>query len=426
MIEKIYSFYQQSTGVSTDTRSIEKGNIFFALKGPNFNANKFAARALENGALVAVIDDKNYEIPGKTILVEDTLAALQQMATHHRLQLSIPFLGITGSNGKTTTKELIYSVLQTQFKVVATQGNLNNHIGVPLTLLSINDDTEIAVIEMGANRVGDIKALCEIARPTHGLITNIGRAHIGLFGGFEGVIRGKSELYDFLLKNDGTVFINQNQSILANMGKRFKGPLYYPNETNFYHCTLIAADPFVRLMTEEGVELKTQLIGHYNFDNIATALCIGKFFKVDPEKSLRAVKNYLPQNNRSQVIEKNNNTLILDAYNANPSSMSAALENFRSMKGDKTLVILGDMFELGNDSEHEHRQIGKLVREYGFDDKIFCGMHMKMAHEECPDSKWFEDSNELITFLKNQQYHGYQILIKGSRGMTLEKILEFI
>ncbi|MCK5366991.1 MAG: UDP-N-acetylmuramoyl-tripeptide--D-alanyl-D-alanine ligase, partial [Cyclobacteriaceae bacterium] len=354
MIEKIYKIFLNSAGICTDTRSISEGDLFVALQGPNFNANKFADQAIEKGAIRVIIDDKNYAIPGKTIYVEDGLLALQELAKRHRKSLKIPIIGITGSNGKTTTKELVHAVLSSSFHTFATKGNLNNHIGVPLSVLSITKDHEIAIIEMGANHLGEIALLSSISRPTHGLITNIGKAHTGLFGGFEGVIRAKSELYDFLIKNKGIVFINQNQEILVNMSKRIKNTVFYPNEESYYHCSFAGADPFVELKTGHGNTIKTNLPGKYNFDNIATALCIGKYFNVAEEKANNAVAAYTPKNNRSQIIQKGNNTIILDAYNANPSSMEKALENLTQMKSNSKVAIVGDMFELGDDTIKEH------------------------------------------------------------------------
>ena len=266
MIEKIYQIFLDSTGICTDTRSIREGNLFFALKGPNFNANKFAEKAIESGAKMAVIDDRKYEIPGRTIFVEDGLDALQKLARLHRENLDIPIIGITGSNGKTTTKELIYGVLSSSYRTFATKGNLNNHIGVPLSILSITRDHELAIIEMGANHLGEIALLSSISRPTHGLITNIGKAHTGLFGGFEGVIRAKSELYDFLIKNDGTVFINQNQEILMNMSKRINKTIFYPHAGSYLPCEFYCADPYVKVKIREGTILQTRIVGSYNVE----------------------------------------------------------------------------------------------------------------------------------------------------------------
>lgn len=426
MIEKIYSVFQESTGICTDTRNIKKGNLFIALKGPNFNANKFAALALEKGAIAAVIDDKDYQVPGKTILVKDCLSGLQDLARHHRQQLGIPIIGITGSNGKTTTKELMHAVLDSSFKTFATQGNLNNHIGVPLSILSIENDHEIAVIEMGANHVGEIAELCTICMPTHGLITNIGKAHIGLFGGIEGIIRGKSELYDYLIKNGGTIFVNQNQEILMNMSKRMQNPVFYPNSGSYCPCKLVEADPFLKVETEDSKTIVTQLVGKYNFDNIASALCIGKYFDVPADKATTAIANYQPANNRSQIIKKGTNTIILDAYNANPSSMEKAIENLAQSKSKKKVAIVGDMFELGDDEQKEHEAVGKLLKTQGIHEAYFCGTRMKYAFDTFGQGNYAKDKTELINQLKDQTFSHAEILIKASRGMALEDVVEYI
>jgi len=426
MIEQIYQIFLESTGICTDTRNISKDNLFIALKGPNFNANKFAKQALDKGAIGAIIDDNSFAIPGKTIYVDDGLATLQELARIHRKKLKIPIIGITGSNGKTTTKELIYTVLNSTFKTYATQGNLNNHIGVPLSILSITKNHEIAVIEMGANHLGEIAMLCSITQPNHGLITNIGKAHTGLFGGFEGVIRAKSELYDFLIKNNGKVFINQNQEILMNMSKRIKESVFYPNVDSFYHCELSGADPFVEFIAENGKPVKTNLIGAYNFDNIATALCIGKYFNVPALKANEAVSNYKPQNNRSQIIQQGTNSIILDAYNANPSSMEKALENLANMNSSNKVVILGDMFELGDDTKTEHAQIGNKLNDLNIQRALFCGESMKYAYEAYGHGNYMKTKDFLIDYLKENKYSNSTILIKASRGMALEDVVQYL
>ncbi|MFM8850609.1 MAG: UDP-N-acetylmuramoyl-tripeptide--D-alanyl-D-alanine ligase, partial [Cytophagales bacterium] len=320
-IAALYQLYLQSGKVSTDTRQISPGCIFFALKGPTFNANAFAEEALQKGASYAVVDDVNYAKGDRFILVADALQCLQQLASHHRDQLKIPVIGLTGSNGKTTSKELLSAVLSKKYKTFATKGNLNNHIGVPLSVLSIDASYEMAVIEMGANHVGEIARLSAISKPTHGFITNIGKAHIGTFGGFDNIIRGKSELYQHLIQANGKVFINSLNPILANMAKRFKEPIFYPAKGDYYHCVLLSADSFVKIKAENGEEITSQLVGSYNFENIAAALCIGKFFGVPDAHANAAVVAYTPGNMRSQKIEKGTNVIILDAYNANPSSM---------------------------------------------------------------------------------------------------------
>jgi len=426
MIQKIYPIFLESTGICTDTRNISEGNLFIALRGPNFNANKFASQAIEKGAIGAIIDDKNFAIPGKTIHVEDGLVALQELARIHRKQLSIPIIGITGSNGKTTTKELMTIVLNSAYNTFATKGNLNNHIGVPLSLLSITSDHEIAIIEMGANHIGEIAFLCSIARPTHGLITNIGKAHTGLFGGLEGVIRAKSELYDFLIKQKGIVFINQRQEILMNMSKRIKKAVFYPDKDGFYRCSLKSADPYVEIETENGNVVQTNLIGAYNFDNIATALCVGKYFKVTEEQANKAVATFKPQNNRSQIINKGSNSIILDAYNANPSSMEKALENLSNMNSAKKVAIIGDMFELGEDTDKEHELIGEKLKSLNISGAIFCGNSMKYAYEAYGHGTYLKSKELLISHLKKNKFSNSTILIKASRGMALEDVVEFL
>lgn len=425
-IEELYEKYLQSRSVSTDTRQIKNGSVFFALRGEKFNGNEFALQALEKGASVAVIDDPAAQSGSATVLVQDVLRTLQDLATHHRSKLKIPIVGLTGSNGKTTSKELVNAVLGKKFKTHATKGNLNNHIGVPLTILSIDDSIEIAVIEMGANHVGEIALLCSIAQPTHGFITNIGKAHIGTFGGFDNIIRAKSELYQYLIQHDGTVFINSQNEILANMAKRFKDPHMYPAKGDYYHCEFVSADPYVKLIAESGEEIQTQLLGKYNFENIASALCIGKYFGVDAGDANLAVSQYVPGNMRSQVITKRTNTIILDAYNANPSSMKAAIENLAAMKSERKILILGDMFELEEEAEKEHQQIGKLIQQLGFNEVYLCGTLMKVAQLEIPSAKHFGTKDDLIEALKENNFASSTILVKASRGIGLEAIVDHL
>ncbi len=425
-IEKLYAIYQKCSGVSTDTRTLQAGSLFFALRGEKFNGNLFAQVALEKGAAFAVVDEASVAADHRYVVVSNSLEALQQLAGYHRGQLSIPFIGLTGSNGKTTSKELVSAILARKYRVFATKGNLNNHIGVPLSVLSVNHHTEIAVIEMGANHVGEIAALCAIARPTHGFITNIGKAHIGTFGGFENIIRGKTELYDYLLANGGTVFINSQNDILMRQAHRFKNPVFYPAVGDFCFCHLLSADPYVRIRMENGQEVQTQLPGRYNFENIAAALCIGKYFGVPAEEAARALADYVPTNMRSQVIRKGTNTLLLDAYNANPTSMKAALENLAEMKADKKVAILGDMYELEEEAGNEHRAIGKLLAGLNFTDVYLCGELMKSAAEVFPAARYFEDKQQLADYLKAHPITGALVLIKGSRGMALESIADLI
>lgn len=426
VIKKLYDCYLESGQVSTDTRRIIPGSVFFALKGDRFNGNTFVQQALENGAGYAVLDETEYATDERCLVVPDVLEALQKLARYHRDQLTIPVIGLTGSNGKTTSKELINGVLSKKYKTYSTKGNLNNHIGVPLTLLAIDKSVEIAVVEMGANHVGEIAQLCSIANPTHGFITNIGRAHIGTFGGYENIIRGKSELYQHLIGNNGTVFINSKNETLANMAKRFKAPFFYPAKGDYYHCELISADPFVKIKTEEDTTLTTQLIGGYNFENIATALCIGKYFGVEASLSSQAIEEYVPSNMRSQLIKKNSNTVILDAYNANPSSMQAAIENLVAMDSKRKVLIIGDMFELEEEAEKEHRGVGQLLRRHHFDRVYLCGQLMRWAKSEFPEALHFENKESLIQELKTNPLTNSTVLIKASRGIGLETVLEFI
>ncbi len=425
-IEKLYQVFLQSRRVSTDTRKIDPSSIFFALKGPNFDANAFADEALSKGASLAVIDNPKFERPGKTFLVADVLEALQQLASHHRAKLKIPVIGLTGSNGKTTTKELLSAVLSKKFKTFATTGNLNNHIGVPLSILSIDDSIEIAVIEMGANHVGEIALLCSMANPTHGFITNIGKAHIGTFGGFENIIRGKSELFQHLISTNGTVFINSQNEILANMAKRFQSPVLYPSLGDYLHVKFLASNPFLTFQSENGKTITTHLTGGYNFENVAVALCIGKYFGVPEADAHVAVAGYTPANMRSQIIKKGSNTIILDAYNANPSSMEAAIKNLASMNSENKAAILGDMFELGEESENEHRAIGKLLRDCQFKQVLLCGSLMRWAKVEYPQAIHFEKKDSLIDYLKTNRIENSTILVKASRGIGLETVVDYL
>jgi UDP-N-acetylmuramoyl-tripeptide--D-alanyl-D-alanine ligase len=422
-IHLLYHAFLASRKVSTDTRKIEPGSIFFALKGPTFNANTFTDEALAKGAMMVVIDDPAFERKGKTFLVEDSLLALQALATHHRNQLKIPIIGLTGSNGKTTTKELMHAVLSKKFKTFATEGNLNNHIGVPLSILSIEDSIEMAVIEMGANHVGEIALLSSIANPTHGLITNIGKAHIGTFGGFENIVRGKTELYQHLINHHGQVFINSLDPILSNMKWRFGSPVMYLGQGDFFNIQSVEGGNLLKYKNERGIEIETQLTGAYNFGNIAAALCIGKYFGVDMDMADRAVAEYSPSNMRSQILLKGSNTIILDAYNANPSSMEAAIQNLASLKANNKVAILGDMFELESESEKEHRAIGQLLHKNNFNQVFLCGSLMKWAKEECPTVVHFEKKGKLIDYLKANPIQDSTILIKASRGIGLEDIM---
>lgn len=426
VVRDLYTRYLESRKVSTDTRQITPGSMFFALKGDKFNANEFAADALNKGASYAVIDDPKYRLDERYLVVDNVLSTLQELAAFHRAQLGIPVIALTGSNGKTTSKELLHAVLSKKFRTHATKGNLNNHIGVPLTLLSIGPEVEIAVVEMGANHVGEIALLSGIANPTHGYITNIGKAHIGTFGGFENIIRGKSELYQHLIQNGGQVFINSQNEILSNMAKRFVKPLFYPGKGDYYHAELIGSDPMVSVRAENGEVIRTNLTGGYNFENIASALCIGKFFGVDAKEANKAVAEYVPGNMRSQIVKKVSNTIILDAYNANPSSMQAAIENMASMRADNKVLILGDMFELEEEAAAEHQNIGRIIKEKGFDRVYLVGSLFKAALNETPHAKYFVKKDELVEELKQFPITDSTILVKASRGIGLETIVDYL
>lgn len=415
-IEFLYSRFLLSDGVSIDTRTIKKDNLFFAISGPNFNANKFAEEALEKGAAYAVVDDEKFVTDDRIILAEDGLAALQNLAVFHRDRFKRPIIGITGSNGKTTTKELIARVLSEKFIVHATKGNYNNHIGVPLTLLHIHPQVEIAIIEMGANHVGEIAQLCKLAKPTHGLITNIGRAHTETFGGIEGVIRGKSELFDFLRKNQSVPFINMSDSVLSNMAKRFESPIRYPQKD----FKLKTSTPFVRVSLD-GVEKETQVIGRYNYANMAAAVAIGRHFDVDDNKILNAIAAYEPDNSRSQIIKKGKTTIILDAYNANPDSMKVALDNLAEQNGN-TMAILGDMNEL-EDSNSQHMEILAYAKKVGIKQVLTVGQ--KFGRVADPDYH-FQSKDDLEGKLKKMDFNDSTVLLKASRSIKLESILKSI
>jgi len=446
-IHILYEIFLESADVSTDTRTVKTNDLFFALKGDNFDGNKFAAQALENGASHVVVDDvsiipKEEHIQNKYLFVNNVLESLQKLANFHRKQFSIPFIGITGSNGKTTTKELVRSVLSQKFKTYATQGNLNNHIGVPLTILRIPKNTEIVIVEMGANKVGDIAELCSIAEPNFGMITNIGNAHLEGFGSYEGVLRGKTELYHSLIKNKGSVFINSDDSVLMNREKDFEAGKvikYGTNNSansieNYYSASLLESVPVVSYKGEEGNTIKTQIAGAYNFPNMLAALTIGKFFGISNSQINKGVSDYLPKNNRSQVEERTEtkNTLLLDAYNANPDSMKAALLHLEAMpkNGKQKIAILGDMFELGKESFAKHKQILDLALKLKIDKIIVCGkdFHKAKMTGNLVSSLVlsFVDKKELDDYLQKNPVVNSIVLLKGSRGIGLETVVELL
>lgn len=415
-IEFLYSRFLLSDGVSIDTRTIEPNNLFFSISGPNFNANEFAEEALKKGAAYAVVDDEQFVTDDRIILAEDALEAMQALAAFHRQRFKRPVLAITGSNGKTTTKELISRVLSEKYIVHATKGNYNNHIGVPLTLLHIHPQVEIAIIEMGANHVGEIASYCEIAKPSHGLITNIGHAHTETFGGIEGVIRGKSELFDFIRKSDGTAFVNKEDSVLSNMAKRFESPILFPTED----LRLTSSQPYINISLA-GVQQDTQIIGRYNYSNIAAAVAIGRYFDVPDQNILSAISTYESDNSRSQIIKKGTITIILDAYNANPDSMKVAIENLSEQKGEK-LAILGDMNEV-EDSDEQHEAVLEYARKLGLTRVLTVGD--KIGRVANPNHH-FDSKEALEGELKKMNFSNSTVLLKASRSIKLESILKSI
>ena len=429
-IETLYQLYLKYPLISTDSRNIKSNSIFFALKGDNFNGNIFAEQALNKGAAIVVIDDVNYKKDERYIVVENTLTALQELAKYHRKQLTITVIGITGTNGKTTTKELIKAVLSKKYKTLATQGNLNNHIGVPLTILSITNDIEIAVIEMGANHIGEIKKLCEIAQPTHGIITNIGKAHLEGFKSFEGVIKAKTELYQYLQSHHHFAFINNDNAILIEHSKQLEQYSYGTKDDSNCIGEIVASDLFLQVKwhlqnSTETYTVNSKLVGSYNFENVMTAIAVGTYFNIEARKICSAIEEYAPSNNRSQVIKTQNNTLLMDAYNANPSSMKAAITNFYSMKDDNKVIILGDMMELGKDSEIEHQQVIDLLLSYQFKSVILIGNNFKQL--SLPNFILsFPDTHRAIEEFKLHPIKNSTVLVKGSRKIALEKLVEVL
>ncbi len=425
-IKDLHRIFLQSNGIVTDTRKVEKGQLFFSLKGDNFNGNEFAAQAIEKGALYAVIDQAVYDTDSRYILVSDVLNCLQELAQFHRIYLKIPIIAITGTNGKTTSKELIRSALQVKYKVGYTRGNLNNHIGVPLTLLSFTQDTEIGVVEMGANHANEIAELCKIARPDYGVITNIGKAHLEGFGSFEGVINAKCEMYSYLKKSNKVVFVNGDDEILVKHSEGTERIKYGKDNSYFCQADFVEASPFLVVKWEDQL-IKTQLVGEYNFSNVLVAICIGKYLKVNDIDIINALSAYKPDNNRSQLTTTEKNILIIDAYNANPSSMALSILNFQNIKDSNKLLILGDMFELGETSMEEHQKIIELVVSKGFKNVFFVGKHFGTFQNKFNTSfDFFENTSDLIEHLTINEIKGRTVLLKASRGIQLEKIIPYL
>jgi UDP-N-acetylmuramoyl-tripeptide--D-alanyl-D-alanine ligase len=424
-IGELYDLYKKHPSVQTDTRKLKKGDIFFALRGDHFNGNQFAKQAVEEGVVLAVIDDAVYEIKGKTLLVEDSLKTLQALAAHHRKQLDIPVLAITGSNGKTTTKELIHAVLSTVYKTYTTEGNLNNHIGVPLTILKIHADAQLAVIEMGANHIGEIASYCRYADPTHGLITNCGKAHLEGFESEEGVRKGKGELFDHLRKdNHGFAFVMWDYNYLHEMSKGISGIIKYGTTEEAHVIGRVAGlDPYLSVEIKQGMDEKlveTKLVGEYNLPNVLAAVTVGKYFKVPETKIRQAIEDYSPSNSRSQLVQKGTNYFILDAYNANPSSMRAAIENFSRNPSREKILVLGAMAELGKDSLAEHNSLVELIGSHHWKQVVLVGGDfLKIKHPYLQ----FENAETAREWLKNESFTNTHFLVKGSRSMQMEKVV---
>lgn len=433
-IEELYQLFKKNPAITTDSRKATAGEIFFALKGERFDGNQYAEKAVEQGASYAVIDNPSFVKDERYLLVDDVLASLQDLATHHRRQFSIPVIAITGSNGKTTTKELTSVILKSHYLTHFTKGNFNNHIGVPLTLLQMKEGTKVAIIEMGANHVGEIADLCRIAEPTHGLITNIGKAHLEGFGGIEGVKKGKSELYQYLAKSEGVAFVNESVEFLADLSMPVARKIFYkkseqpspdvaPCEMKLVNVLPTLEVAFLSRKSGDLLSVVTQLIGEYNFNNIMTAVAVGRYFKVPDDKMIHALGNYQSSNNRSQVLEKGSNTFILDAYNANPTSMGNALESFDRRKDNNKIAILGDMLELGEYSLDEHTAIVEKSTRLFNGNVVFVGQEFAKAVGDRP-FETFPGVEELRAWYYAQHFEHTTFLLKGSRGISLEKLLD--
>lgn len=427
-IQELYSLYLKHPSVQTDTRKIQKGDLFFALKGPNFNGNTFAQQAIEKGAAFAIVDEaiSTNVSSNQIILVDDVLLTLQALARYHRQQFTIPFIAITGSNGKTTTKELVYAVLSTKYTTYTTQGNLNNHIGIPLTILSIQPNAEMAVIEMGANHQKEIAGYCTYVLPTHGIITNCGKAHLEGFGGVEGVRKGKGELFDYLRATNGTAFINWDYDYFHSMSTNIAHMVKYGTLTGDIIGQVISSEPFLNVQIQSGFEssfaINTQLVGAYNVANVLTAVIIGKYFGISINLIQKAIEGYAPSNSRSQLIQKDTNHIVLDAYNANPTSMKAAIENFAKLSAPKKVLLIGGMMELGEDSIVEHQAIANFIDNFTWEKVIFVGGDFQQIVTKQP-SLFFPSSLEAKSWYRQQSFTNTYLLIKGSRSMQMEKII---
>ena len=422
----LYDLFIHNPQITTDSRNCPKGSIFFALKGDKFDGNQYAGKALASGCVYAVIDNPDYYIGERTILVDNVLKTLQQLAHHHRKVLGLPIIGITGTNGKTTTKELLAAVLSTKFNLLYTEGNFNNHIGVPLTLFRLTYDHEMVVIVMGASHPGDIKELVDIVHPNYGIITNVGRAHLEGFGSFEGVIRTKGELYDYIRRSKGKIFIKKENEYLQSIAKGIEQITYGNGDDAFASGQVVSCDPFLVFNWKQQGKLhtvETHMIGSYNLDNVLAAVAVGRFFKIPAERISRAIAAYEPTNNRSQFKKTENNELIIDAYNANPSSMKVALDNFITMPVQPKAIILGDMRELGPTSDELHAEVVEQIKKGQFDKVFLCGEHFsKVGKEFSP----FATTEAMVEELRKQPLKGYHILIKGSHSMGLEKLADIL
>ncbi|MDD4847269.1 MAG: UDP-N-acetylmuramoyl-tripeptide--D-alanyl-D-alanine ligase [Bacteroidales bacterium] len=426
-IDELYSIYLQHPVISTDTRTIPAQSLFFALKGESFDAHQFVPQALEHGAAFCVIDNPKAYIDQRTILVADVLTTLQQLAQYHRQQLTIPIIAITGTNGKTTTKELVSSVLSEKYKITATKGNFNNHIGVPLTLLSIPNNAEIAIVEMGANHPKEIETLCHIAQPDFGLITNIGRAHLEGFGGVEGVIQTKTELYRHLENVKGFAFVNGDDQLLLHLSERLMKKSYGSTSICDFQGKMEDMNPFLQVsftFHQKIFTISTHLVGKYNLSNVLAAIAIGLYFQVTPEQIVHAIENYYPDNMRSQIKETERNRLIIDTYNANPTSMNAALDNFFDFSGNKAL-ILGDMLELGSWSKEEHQKIIEKIKNHSMTHVFLVGQQFSSVAVSSGYNT-FDHVQELVQYIQNHPISDTLLLIKGSRGMKLEEVLPYL